>query len=526
MKTLSRLAAASLMLALVACGDDDGTGPATVATVSVTSATGESSLLLGETLQLTAAARDADGNAVNVSGFAWSTSDASVASVSSNGVVTAEGGGTATISASAGGRTGTFTVTVGGSLHNQNITQSQTWRAVDGPHLVDGQLEVGGASGPVLTIEAGSVVRFTDGSGLWFGSFSGPGALRAEGTASAPITMRADAALPAAGDWEGLLFLRNAGPSDLEHVTLSHCGGGGAEPACIWVEGVVGEDPDLLLDHVTIQNSGGYGVFARGEAGFRAGGSALTVTGSQDAPVRITPNEAGTIPTGGSFTANGTQAVELGAGRVTRSQTWPQLGVPYLVTSDIVVEGTAAPVLTLPPGSELRFDDGTGLGIGTCGAGGPGTLIAEGTAAQPIVLTSSSASPAPGDWGYLSFECTAGSNSRLRHAVVEYGGGVSPYAAFAGNIIVEQEMGAVVTNTAIRFSEDCGIIRRSPLVTWTTDSRPRASGTPSRGTPAISAAPEAGRQGGGDHVSAPPPAGIGRPVVPPARMSPRAPRAR
>jgi uncharacterized repeat protein (TIGR01451 family) len=73
-------------------------------------------LRVGETAELAATARFADGTSLDVSHrVAW-TSDAAVATVSDAGLVTATGGGTTTVTASLGGAEGTAQVTVTGRI--------------------------------------------------------------------------------------------------------------------------------------------------------------------------------------------------------------------------------------------------------------------------------------------------------------------------------------------------------------------------------------------------------------------------
>jgi uncharacterized protein YjdB len=64
------------------------------------------------TTTLTATARNSNGQAISGVQFTWSSSNTSVATVSSAGVVTGVAPGNATISASAGGKTGTAAITV------------------------------------------------------------------------------------------------------------------------------------------------------------------------------------------------------------------------------------------------------------------------------------------------------------------------------------------------------------------------------------------------------------------------------
>jgi uncharacterized protein YjdB len=81
-----------------------------VTSVSVTPAT--LSLTVGQTGQLTATPRDASGNPLAGRVVTWTTSSAAVATVNTNGLVTARGAGTATITATSEGKSGTAAITV------------------------------------------------------------------------------------------------------------------------------------------------------------------------------------------------------------------------------------------------------------------------------------------------------------------------------------------------------------------------------------------------------------------------------
>src|SRR6516162_8469623 len=63
-------------------------------------------LTCGDSMQLTAVARDGAGNVVSSANFNWTSSNSAVISVDSNGVVNANGLGLADITASASGRSG------------------------------------------------------------------------------------------------------------------------------------------------------------------------------------------------------------------------------------------------------------------------------------------------------------------------------------------------------------------------------------------------------------------------------------
>lgn len=108
-----------------ACGGGDGGGtttpvtpagggstpaPAAVATVTVTPAS--CSLLPGAKCSLTATTADAAGRSLTGRAIAWTSAAPSIATVSTNGEVTAVGPGSTTVSASSEGKSGTSTITV------------------------------------------------------------------------------------------------------------------------------------------------------------------------------------------------------------------------------------------------------------------------------------------------------------------------------------------------------------------------------------------------------------------------------
>ena len=84
--------------------------PAPVASVTVTLAS--AGLTTGQTTQATAVTRDASGNVLTGRSITWSTSDSTVARVSTSGLVTAVATGTAQIIATSEGQRGSATLTV------------------------------------------------------------------------------------------------------------------------------------------------------------------------------------------------------------------------------------------------------------------------------------------------------------------------------------------------------------------------------------------------------------------------------
>ena len=456
-----------LLLAVAACDSGSTTEPkepeppATprVETITVSSAESRDSMRAGQRLQLTAAGRDQNGQAIALTQVAWSSSAPAVATVDpATGLITARANGQAVIRAASGGKEGTFNLTVWCKLHPAGgITASETWTAAEDPHCVTGMIQVEGA-GVTLTIEAGSEVYFARDANLWMGAGAG-GRLRAVGTASAPIRMLADTTSPVPGFWDGIALNDAATGSELAFVTMSHCGGPNfAPPACLTFTGT-----QPVVRNVTISNSAGHGIHAESGGAFAPGSADLTITGSARTPLYIEANHVGSIPASATFSGNGRNAIEVQGGvndgAVQRSQTWRNYQVPYVIRGgQLFVAGTHAvpAILTIEPGTELRFEEEATMIVGTVSGGG--ALVAQGTQAAPIRFTAETTSPAPVHWrGIDMFEPPA-SAGNLTHVVFEFCGAGSATAA-----CIEASDGArpVLRNVTVRNSAGYGIHMRT-----------------------------------------------------------------
>ena len=114
-RTILRVSALLMAAPLVnGCGDAEDPAapePARPTTVTVSPATARLTAL-GATVQLSAQVLDQHGQAMAGASVSWASNDADVATVDSDGLVTAAANGTATITATAGGAAGTATVAV------------------------------------------------------------------------------------------------------------------------------------------------------------------------------------------------------------------------------------------------------------------------------------------------------------------------------------------------------------------------------------------------------------------------------
>ncbi|HZH79213.1 MAG TPA: hypothetical protein VEY88_24515 [Archangium sp.] len=405
------------LLVLAGCPQPEETPKLSAVTVTCEPA----SIPVGRPTQCTASAMDQNGKPFTVSGYTWTSSNESVARVGTTGRALTFTPGTTTLRASATAdditQQGEVTVTVvteaQPTLHTTPIGANETWRVAENPHLVRGSIEVGGGANPTLTLEEGVQLRFEQDAELRVTN----GALKAIGTQAVPINLTASQSPSSAkGFWRGVVFVGGGSASELTHVTLSGCGRNTGESACLALK--TGAAP--VLRQVTVRNSGSVGVAVADDgSAFGAGSTALSVSGGEGYPVRIGANQADTLPTGSSFTDNVSNAVEL-RGEVSRSQTWPNPGIPYVVTGEVLVRNAdACSTLTLSAGTVLRF--GTNAGLRT-GGGGLGGLIVDGTAASPVLFTADSTSPQPGHWSGVYVVYFPACPSRISHATFEYGG--------------------------------------------------------------------------------------------------------
>lgn len=108
---------------------------------------------------------------------------------------------------------------------------------------------------------------------------------------------------------------------------------------------------------------------------------------------------------------------------ITQSVTWTSDKV-YTIDSDITINNNS--VLTIQPGTVIKFGANGSLSIGY---GSNATILANGTAANPITFTSSASLPAAGAWEGLTFYDKTLSNSVLTYCNILFAGKNSMYGA-------------------------------------------------------------------------------------------------
>ena len=337
------------------------------------------------------------------------------------------------------------------------VSETQTWSPCPGaPYAAIAHIMVEGATTPELTLAAGTEVRFGKDLGLYVG-LTAPGGLIVDGTAGSTVLLTATT--PSAGHWQGVHLYINT-TSRFSHATIEYAGAGGNQGTgnLNAYGNFLSASPRPVLSNVTLQKSSKYGLVLWDGASFGPGSTLVSVLNNGGHAISIFANEAGTIPTTmGTISGNTPDAVELPIGGVSTTQTWPNIGIPYVVRRSLNV-GAPSNLgdleLTLAAGTELRFDQDTAVIVGL-NPDRPGALRAEGTAAAPIRFVPNTANPTKGYWRGLHFWYAA--NSYLNYAIVTHAGRGGSIGT--GNVNVYREIDTFVRRSTLSDSLGCGITR-------------------------------------------------------------------
>jgi uncharacterized protein YjdB len=152
-----------------------GTAAITVTNVPVASVTvtpASASIQQGQTIQLTATPKDANGNALTGRVVTWSSSNTAVASVNAGGFVTSGAAGSATITAASEGKSGTSAITVtsvpvasvtvspapGSVQAGQTLQLTATPKDVNGNPLTGRTISWSSSNTSVATVSASGLV--------------------------------------------------------------------------------------------------------------------------------------------------------------------------------------------------------------------------------------------------------------------------------------------------------------------------------------------------------------------------------
>ena len=347
-----------------------------------------------------------------------------------------------------------------GTEHTGELTASETWTAAASPHIVTTS-DIVVRHGLTLTIEECAVVRVKQGRSIVIGGFStadGTGALVAQGTAQTDVTRPVTITSDTAAVWWGSLQILTTGSANLSVVTLDRGGdpsqtaGGGGTLLMRGDDNRLQPLRNVRANNLKVTSSATYGINARTSAGFTAdsGDIAITGAGAQGAmsagedsryAMYIEAPAIKTVPLTTTISGNTRNEILAYAPfTVAVDERFPATGVPYQIRDRFYMEPTtmgAVITLTIDPGVTLKLGGPLGnnpsikLGSGSGPTNNfPVRLIANGTAAAPIKITSGAAVPAAGDWAAIDWQGGPATGNVMHDVTVEYGGGTAATNGF------------------------------------------------------------------------------------------------
>jgi hypothetical protein len=324
------------------------------------------------------------------------------------------------------------TPTGSGTRHDgETIVADVTWTAAGSPHLITYTPTVS-ATG-TLRIEPCAVVQIQSGYGL-----AVKGRLEALGTAAQPIAITA--AVPA----QPFSYIEVLGGfADLAYVTLSNGGAAGPNSNAVldvWGSSTPLRTENARLRHVAISGSLQFGLTLERSGTLTADSTDVTIAGATLGPVMARGSAlVGGIPDG-KYTGNGVDEIlVIDRDFMTEDTTWHDRGVPYRIGdanmngADFRVgasSGAALTTWTIEPGVAIRVTPSGRITFNHATAGTTGTIVARGTAALPIVLTSAAPAPAPGQWRGLVFDGAPANGTAMDHVEIRNAGGPSQANGF------------------------------------------------------------------------------------------------
>ena len=330
-----------------------------------------------------------------------------------------------------------------------DLRASATWPAADVPYRFFGDHFIEDV-GAVITIEAGATLEFDTRAGLAVNA----GALRAEGTSTAPVTFTS--ASGDRDDWRGVGIFSSSSQNLFDHALLENAGrtwtvinGNNATNLFVGTNGVV------AIRNSTFATAGndGVGLYVNAGSSELSAFADNTFDDNELAAMRITSRQLGSIGAGNVFELNaraGARHIRVASdGDLLSSATWRAVDVPYRFFGDHIVEDQDA-VITIEPGTILEFDTRSGLRVNS------GALRAVGTSADRIVFTSASGNP--NDWRGLGISSDRDENV-LDFVTMENAGRTwTPINRNRStNLFVNEFSKVAVTNSAFNNSGGWGI---------------------------------------------------------------------
>jgi hypothetical protein len=140
-------------------------------------------------------------------------------------------------------------------VYDVDITANETWHNPGVPYYLSTGIAIGNVAHPTLTLDSGVVLQFPPGGILSIGDLA-PGALRALGTDSAPVTLMGQYAFQ--GSWMGVSIGAYADTTTLfDHVVVDEAG---ADDGILATAYRIAQDYGPIIRNTLISRSAGCGI--------------------------------------------------------------------------------------------------------------------------------------------------------------------------------------------------------------------------------------------------------------------------
>jgi hypothetical protein len=349
---------------------------------------------------------------------------------------------------------GTGNIINGAGIYVRGDTYDQTseiWGLQTAPYTIDGTLYIQKDGGAELKIEAGNTIQFTSDGKIEVGN-DGYGTLIANGTEELPILFTSSSTQKQPGQWHYIDFYSGATNTSILNHCIIEAGGGYAS----YYGTVILENSNITITNTEIRLSEGYGISLHDNAFFKEF-TGNSIKDCENYELSIEANAVHTIGTNNTWDEDGL-GIKIYEGYYTQSdETWLAQSAPFVADCNIYVKSTSGSILRIQAGTTLKFTEGHYIEVGYSDFG---SLIASGTAAEPITFTTAAPSGAeqPGQWGGIFFESNTMNGSKLEYCNISYGGGYSTYSN-NGNINLDNVSDGqpTISNCNISYSAGWGI---------------------------------------------------------------------
>ncbi len=262
-------------------------------------------------------------------------------------------------------------------------------------------------NGATMTMDPGVTVFFATGTRLEVDAESG---LHAAGTDANPILLTGTQQVR--GHWDGVQFQSDLPANLLDHVVVEYAGSDDRATGEGSATVMLADSAAASITHSTLRESNGYGLFLFKDAELPAF-DGNTLTRNALGPASAGADGVDQLTPGSSYTGNDDDEVTITSvsyqgNTVSHDETWPSLGVPYLLAfSRTFVDSR----LTLAAGVTARFQQNGSLEISSSGA-----LTAIGTSAAPIQLLGTQ--DVPGWWAGVTVNSSSSPDNQFDYVTI------------------------------------------------------------------------------------------------------------